>query len=1042
MKKELAILLLFFGLLHVVNSYGQCGVSDFCNANTGLYSNNLASDIAYDNIGSGYHSTFIKEPDGEWKVWGEQMANNGLGNVLSPVNFNSTNYPALTGTIYKMGIGSAGIYEVQLIVLTSDGLFALGEEGVVLSSNLTSSRTFQKITVNGKQDGLPVGVSPQDVKMLFVSTATIIITTCTGEVYVLSSNAAVRGNGGTGSAMIWSQVMENSTTPLTSVIVARGDFQIGFALKQNGTLFTWGTGTYLGDSSSAQTRNYATQMTLPAGISAVKMIQAGCSNGSSYYYEVLGTDKKIYSLGNNSDGQLGDRTSIERKVWVNAKNPDNSIITDAEWISTNEHDYLNSGLAVLRTGGILYTGGSNETYMVGADLWGGVNYLQIPNGINATDVITYVEVGGHTSALIKVGSTRYGYVGHRINGSMGDGTASSNTQTSYDFISPPIIAVCGTPCDQPTLTSNSFICEGGNALFQISGTPGSIITYTLNNGTNQTATIGANGTIVITVAGVTISQTINLNFILGATGSCSNALSLSATVQVAENGVVPVFNQVPSICIGEVLSPLPTTSLNGIVGSWSPAINNTQTTVYTFTPANSVCSSTTTMTIAILPPGTVVTFTPIPSICLGETLNPLPTISTNGILGVWSPAPNSLQTTTYTFTPTSSLQCSIGTTMTIGVNSNSVPTFTPIDPICEGDVLTPLPTTSIEGISGTWSPALNNLQTTTYTFTPNTPNCVAIAQMTIVVYQKVTPIFSQVNPICEGDSFANLPTISTNSISGTWSPAVNNLATTTYTFTPDFGFCANSTQMTVVIIPRDNPIFAPVATLCYGDSTYNLPQSSTNSINGTWTPTLDTTQSLTYTFTPNSDQCANPAILQINVFDDFNFEVTEYCKNDNFILEIVPLSNSFNIDAASCNWYVNSSTAIANGTQFNVTNYLNSTTVIEPLPITFDVVVTNANGCQKQKSVVLEIVYCGIQKGISPNSDGLNNFFDLRLLDVKKLSIFNRHGIKVYDKEDYYDEWKGQTNDGNELPDGVYYYVIDFENETSKTGWIYINRED
>jgi flagellar hook assembly protein FlgD len=43
---------------------------------------------------------------------------------------------------------------------------------------------------------------------------------------------------------------------------------------------------------------------------------------------------------------------------------------------------------------------------------------------------------------------------------------------------------------------------------------------------------------------------------------------------------------------------------------------------------------------------------------------------------------------------------------------------------------------------------------------------------------------------------------------------------------------------------------------------------------------------------------------------------------------------------------------------------------------------------------------------------------------------------------DYSNEWIGQSNAGDELPDGTYYYVIEFKNnQSSKTGWIYINRD-
>ena len=73
--------------------------------------------------------------------------------------------------------------------------------------------------------------------------------------------------------------------------------------------------------------------------------------------------------------------------------------------------------------------------------------------------------------------------------------------------------------------------------------------------------------------------------------------------------------------------------------------------------------------------------------------------------------------TTYTFTPTAGL-CATTTTMTIGVGSTT-PTFAQVPPICPGAPLADLPTTSNTGVVGTWSPAMDNTVTTTYTFTPN-----------------------------------------------------------------------------------------------------------------------------------------------------------------------------------------------------------------------------------------------------------------------------------------------------------------------------------
>ena len=81
---------------------------------------------------------------------------------------------------------------------------------------------------------------------------------------------------------------------------------------------------------------------------------------------------------------------------------------------------------------------------------------------------------------------------------------------------------------------------------------------------------------------------------------------------------------------------------------------------------------------------------------------------------------------------------------------------------------------------------------------------------------------------------------------------------------------------------------------------------------------------------------------------------------------------------------------------------------------------------------------CQIQKGISPNGDGLNDFLELV---AKKVEIFNRYGKEVYSKENYNNDWHGQFMGGGLMPDGTYYYVIELVSGEKKTGWIYINRE-
>ena len=67
--------------------------------------------------------------------------------------------------------------------------------------------------------------------------------------------------------------------------------------------------------------------------------------------------------------------------------------------------------------------------------------------------------------------------------------------------------------------------------------------------------------------------------------------------------------------------------------------------------------------------------------------------------------------------------------------------------------------------------------------------------------------------------------------------------------------------------------------------------------------------------------------------------------------------------------------------------------------------------------------------GFSPNGDGVNDFLVIKGIDNSignELVIYNRWGVEVYRKQDYSNEegWDGKNNDGVELPEDTYYYVI------------------
>jgi gliding motility-associated-like protein len=83
---------------------------------------------------------------------------------------------------------------------------------------------------------------------------------------------------------------------------------------------------------------------------------------------------------------------------------------------------------------------------------------------------------------------------------------------------------------------------------------------------------------------------------------------------------------------------------------------------------------------------------------------------------------------------------------------------------------------------------------------------------------------------------------------------------------------------------------------------------------------------------------------------------------------------------------------------------------------------------------------CVIPEGISPNGDGKNDTFDLSSYDVSKLEIFNRNGTRVYQKRNYTNEWFGQSDDGEDLPVGTYFYTMEYQNGKQRAAWVYIQR--
>ena len=108
----------------------------------------------------------------------------------------------------------------------------------------------------------------------------------------------------------------------------------------------------------------------------------------------------------------------------------------------------------------------------------------------------------------------------------------------------------------------------------------------------------------------------------------------------------------------------------------------------------------------------------------------------------------------------------------------------------------------LDAITGIYSYDPSTLAAGTYAITysyNNSAGCPIALVRNVTVTPLATPAFDQINPICAGNTFV-LETTDLNGITGTWSPAEDFTATTTYTFTPTAGLCASTSTMTVEVI--------------------------------------------------------------------------------------------------------------------------------------------------------------------------------------------------------------------------------------------------
>ncbi len=185
-----------------------------------------------------------------------------------------------------------------------------------------------------------------------------------------------------------------------------------------------------------------------------------------------------------------------------------------------------------------------------------------------------------------------------------------------------------------------------------------------------------------------------------------------------------------------------------------------------------------------------------------------------------------------------------------------------------------------------------------------------------------------------------------------------------------------------------------------------------------------------YTYTVSEPRCGESKVFEteISITRDLDIIIHGSCFENKYLLSVLDISENGTWNNLSYVW---------SGAGINS----NSNEVFVFEEGNYQVVVTSPEGCTQNATINLSDVNCIIPKGISPNGDGLNDYFVLNNLEVNKILIINRYGQEVFTHgKGYKNQWYGQDKNGNALPSGTYFYAI----ETSKeiiTGWVQIVRE-
>jgi len=97
--------------------------------------------------------------------------------------------------------------------------------------------------------------------------------------------------------------------------------------------------------------------------------------------------------------------------------------------------------------------------------------------------------------------------------------------------------------------------------------------------------------------------------------------------------------------------------------------------------------------------------------------------------------------------------------------------------------------------------------------------------------------------------------------------------------------------------------------------------------------------------------------------------------------------------------------------------------------------------CEDSAKVKITVNDLFVPSVITPDGDGKNDYFKIgEIIGKVELIIINRWGNEEFTNANYLNDWNGLNNEGQELPNDTYFYIMKFENGIIKKGSVLIKR--